>query len=57
MEVEDISVIISTAIVLMLLICIFYWLASANVQNWLQIKYYKFRMWRIKRKNKENELK
>jgi len=57
MEVEGISVIISTVIVLTLLMCIFYWLASADVQNWLQIKYYKFRMWRIKRKNKKNEWK
>lgn len=57
MEVEDISVVISIVIVLMLFINIFYWLASAETQDWLQYKYYKFRMWRIKRKNKKNEWK
>ena len=57
MEIEDISVIISIDIVITILICICSWLVSADVQDWLQIKYYKFRMWRVKRKNKKNEWK
>lgn len=54
---EGSPIVVATAIVIMMLICMVYWLASADVQNWLQVKYYKFRMWRIKRKNKKNEWK
>lgn len=54
---EGSPIVVAIAIVIMMLICICYWLVSADTQDWLQIKYYKFRMWRIKRKNKKNEWK
>lgn len=54
---EGSPIIVAIAIVIMMLICMVYWLAGADTQSWLQNKYYKFRMWRIKRKNKKNEWK
>lgn len=54
---EGVPIVISIDIILMILICLMSWLVSEDVQDWLQIKYYKFRMWRIKRKNKKNEWK
>lgn len=54
---EESPIIVAIAIVIMMLICMVYWLAGADTQSWLQNKYYKFRMWRIKRKNKKNEWK
>lgn len=49
--------VVSVAIVVFILISIVSWLTSTEVQDWLQNKYYKFRMWRIKRKNKRNKWK
>lgn len=54
---EGSPIIIATAIIIMMLICLVYWLAGADTQSWLQNKYYKFRMWLIKRRNKKNEWK
>lgn len=51
------SVLIATVIVTIILVSITSWLTSADVQCWLQHKYYNFRIWRIKRKNKKNEWK
>lgn len=49
------SILIAAVIITITLISITSWLTSADVQCWLQYKYYKFRMWRIKRKNKKKE--
>lgn len=49
--------VVSVAIVILILISIVSWLTSTEVQDWLQNKYYKFRMWCIKRKNKRNKWK
>lgn len=54
---EGVPIVISIDIILMILICLMSWLVSEDVQDWLQNKYYKFRMWLIKRRNKKNEWK
>lgn len=48
---EAIPILISIIIITVILIWLLYWLIS--IQDWLQLKYYKFRMWRIKKKSKK----